>query len=264
MTKPIFRPAIPVIYAGGHTDTIPGKSLAVFKRHDTPTLPILNAVNALWREIQVNHPGVPNVNIVLQASEYAHGHFAPNAWEGAAVHELMLSTISLGLTTNADSLNAPVIKTVSTLLHEAAHAFAFERKIQDTSRNHRYHNGKFADIARAFGCEVSETPNPSIGFYTDGITAQARIRYAQQIDSLMQAVTTYRRDFSSMLTGISGLAGLGTLTGPRARKPRKTYGSATLTIICECGTPGYRVARDLYESTDIHCNTCNSAYSEKY
>ncbi len=263
MTKPIFRPAIPVIYAGGHTDTLPGKSLAVFKRHDTPTLPILNAVNALWREIQVNHPGVPNVNIVLQASEYAHGHFAPNAWEGAAVHELMLSTISLGLTTNAASLNAPVIKTVSTLLHEAAHAFAFERKIQDTSRNHRYHNGKFADIARAFGCEVSETPNPSIGFYTDGITAQARIRYAQQIDSLMQAVTTYRRDFSALSAGIDLTGLLGTLTGPRARKPRKTYGSATLTIMCECEGKLHRIDRSLFDSSTIHCTSCDTDMIER-
>jgi hypothetical protein len=261
MTKPIFRPAIRVSYAHGG-DTLPGKAVTLFQRHDTPTLPILNAVNALWREIQVNHPGVPNVNIVLQASEYAHGHFAPNAWEGSAQHELMLSTISLGLTTNADSLNAPVIKTVSTLLHEAAHAFAFSRGIQDTSRGHRYHNGRFADIARAFGCEVSDSPDPRIGFYTDGITPQARIRYAAQIDTLMSAVTAYRRDFSGLSAG-AGMGLFGTLTGPRARKPRKTYGSATLTVMCECEGKFHRVDRSLFDSATIHCNDCNTDMIER-
>lgn len=238
-------------------DTIPGMALTTYKRHDTPTLPILKAVNEFWREIQANNPGTPNVNIVLQASERAHGHFAPGSWQGAAQHELMLSTISLALMTN----NSSVIKTVSTLLHEAAHAYAHANNIQDTSRQGRWHNKEFARVAERFGCEV--TKNPQIGHTTDGITSHARALYAKQIQNLMDAVTVYRRMPGFDLSGLMGLFGGNTNgSGPVPRKPRKAYGSSTLTIICECGTAGHRVPRALYESSVIHCTECDSDYTE--
>lgn len=250
MTKAKFKP-----YVKLPGDTRPGQAVTLFARHDTPTLPILNAVNDLWREIQVNHPGTPNVNIVLQASEYSHGHFAPGSWQGVAQHELMLSTISLSMSTNSGA----VIKTVSTLLHEAAHAFAHEKGIQDTSRGGRYHNSDFAQLATAFGCEVQK--DKEVGHRTDGITSMARVRYDAQISALMAAVTTYRKssliDWGALLGGMSGGH-----RGPVARKPRKTYGSETLTIMCECEGRKFRVARDLYQNSTIHCDLCDTDCTE--
>lgn len=257
MTKRIFRPQ----FKNGSAvaiDTMPGKSLVLYTRHDTPTLPILNAVNEFWREIQANNPGTPNVNIVLQSSTRAHGHFAPDSYEGSANHELMLSTVSLALATNSGA----VIKTVSTLLHEAAHAYSHANGIKDTSRNGRWHNKEFARVAERFGCEVQS--NKQIGHVTDGITAHTRALYAQQIDNLMSAVTVYRRTASIDFGGLAGL--FGNLPGgidPFARKPRKAYGSATLTIICECPDSSHRIPATLYASSTIHCDDCDSDYTRK-
>jgi SprT-like family. len=236
-------------------DTIPGKAVMLYRRHDTPTLGILTAVNALWREIQVHNPGTPNVAIVLQASEYAHGHFAPGSWEGSAHHELMLSTVSLSLATN----RGEVIKTVSTLLHEAAHAYAYENGLKDTSRQGRWHNKVFAQLATQFGCEVQ--PNAQIGHTTDGITAQARALYAKHIDALMESVTTYRR--MSLMGGIDlgKLIGLGVGMRTRTRKPappRGTVGARNVSVSCDCG-PVTVLAR-LAESATITCNTCGKVY----
>jgi hypothetical protein len=259
MTKPKFRPQyvnnLTSINAG---DTLPGKALVLFTRHDTPTLPILIAVNDLWREIQSNHPGTPNVNIVLQASDYAHGHFAPGSWvdqNGTSTHELMLSTVSLAMRTNSEfSLGGGVIKTVSTLLHEAAHAYAHENNVKDTSRNGRWHNKRFALLAERFGCVVE--PNKQIGHVTDGITPSTRAKYQKQIDALNDAVTVYRKssgfDWSQFLTNPGA--------GPVARKPRANYGSKTLTISCQCREQ--RVSREFFESlvSAPICSDCNEFY----
>lgn len=253
MTKPKFRTQS---LTGG--DTLPGKAVQLYRRHDTPTLAILNAVNDLWREIQNNHPGTPNVNIVLQASERAHGHFAPSRWEGSAQYELMLSTVSLALATN----DGRVRKTVSTLLHEAAHAYAFANKIQDTSRQGRWHNKKFATLAEQFGCIVE--PNVQIGHVTSGITPLAYVTYKSQIDALATAITSYSRSSSDWLQALIGTLPTGLGLGPVPAKPRRTYGSQTVTVICECAGAGYRIPRDLYETTDIRCNECDSAYTERY
>lgn len=242
-------------YAGDR-DSKPGQAVALFRRFDTPTLPILNAVNALWREIQHNNPGTPNVSIVLQASEYAHGHFAPGSWtdqNGASIHELMLSTVSLALSTN----DGGVIKTVSTLLHEAAHAYAYANGLKDTSRQGRYHNGTFKTLAERFGCDVK--PHPAIGHVTDGITNAARALYASHIEALNSAVTVFRRSAGFDLAGLFGTL-TGGHAGPVARKPRKAYGSDSLTVICECDSEGYRIPKALYDTATLHCHECESDY----
>jgi hypothetical protein len=231
----------------GDTDTLPGKALVLFRRHDTPTMPILQAVNELWREIQHNHPGTPNVNIVLQADAKAHGHFAPNSWRGGdTTHELMLSTMSFGEFSNTGA----VVKTVSTLLHEAAHAFAHAAGIQDTSRGGRWHNKRFAALATEFGCEVAT--NPQIGHVTAGITAQAYATYRPQIEKLQSVITAYRAGRESFFGGMFG--------GSFPTKPRKPYGSQTVTVSCLCGID-YRIPRALFESTTIQCDDCGDAYA---
>lgn len=244
----------------GQGDTMPGQAVTLYRRHDTPTLPILNAVNALWKSIQHNHPGTPNVSIVLQSSDYTHGHFAPGSWvtaDGESMHELMLSTVSMALATN----EGQVVKTVSTLLHEAAHAYAYANGIKDTSRQGRYHNGKFAELAHVFGCEVES--HPQIGHTTPGITAAARLRYADEIANLMAAIRVYRRSAGLDLAAVLGGLGVSGVSGPLPRKPRAAYRSQSLTVICECDSPGWRISADLWDRSDMRCTICDSFYVEK-
>ncbi|WP_219419925.1 hypothetical protein [Pseudonocardia nigra] len=44
---------------------------------------------------------------------------------------------------------------LGTLLHEAAHGVATTRGIKDTSRQGRYHNRKFAELAEELGITVA-------------------------------------------------------------------------------------------------------------
>jgi len=262
MTKPKFRPQF--AQGGTDTDTMPGKALVLFTRHDTPTLPILHAVNDLWREIQANNPGTPNVNIVLESSKFSHGHFAPGSWttsNGTAMHELMLSTISLAMRTNGEfAQGSGVVKTVSTLLHEAAHAWAHENNVKDTSSNGRWHNRRFAQIAERFGVQVE--PNKQIGHTTSGITSATRAKYQKQIDALNEAVTVYRRSYGLSDNMFTFGTPYNPLGGPVARKPRKAYGSTTLTIRCDCGTE-QRVNRSFWDTLETFpvCGTCGTEYA---
>jgi hypothetical protein len=44
---------------------------------------------------------------------------------------------------------------LGTLLHEAAHGLAQARSVQDASRGGRYHNRRYATLARELGLEVA-------------------------------------------------------------------------------------------------------------
>ena len=50
------------------------------------------------------------------------------------------------------------VDVLGTLLHEASHALAHVRGIKDTSRQGRYHNRRFRDLAAEVGLAVREVP----------------------------------------------------------------------------------------------------------
>ena len=54
---------------------------------------------------------------------------------------------------------------LGTLLHEAAHGVATTRGIKDTSRQGRYHNRRFAELAAELGITVE----PARGEHRNGI-----------------------------------------------------------------------------------------------
>ena len=55
----------------------------------------------------------------------------------------------------AKASSAAPLDVLGTLLHEAAHGLAQARGIQDTSRQGRYHNRRYATLARELGLEVT-------------------------------------------------------------------------------------------------------------
>jgi hypothetical protein len=63
----------------------------------------------------------------------------------------------------------------ATLLHEAAHALADAREIQDTSRQGRYHNLRFRALAEELGLVV--TPAPGIGWSATTLPAATAALY---------------------------------------------------------------------------------------
>ena len=92
----------------------------------------------------------------------AHGWFAPSAWRygDRHVHELFLNADRRVPHPSVD----PAEDVLVTLLHEACHAWAQANDVQDTSRQGRWHNKRFAKIARRIGL-VAE-PDSRIGHTT--------------------------------------------------------------------------------------------------
>lgn len=210
----------------------------VARKDQTSTLPILNAVDMLMSTIRKHHPDVPHVAIVVGAkgakrNSMTYGHFHAKQWTGAAEHEIMLS--GEGLARGAEA-------TLGTVLHEAAHAIAHARGVQDTSNNGRYHNKRFKAIAEELGIEV-EITEPTRGWSATKLAEGTTERYAKPLEALSAALTTYKKSEVAP-------------AGPD--KPRR---STKVKIDCACGTP-VSVSKIWFEEKlhGIECGDCFSKF----
>jgi hypothetical protein len=104
-----------------------------------------------WLEIRRRHPEIPRVVIIIASgTEGKHarfGHHAPGRWNVAGEQRAEIMISGEGLRRGAHAV-------LATMLHEAAHALAAARGIQDTSRQGRYHNRKFKAHAEELGITV--------------------------------------------------------------------------------------------------------------
>ena len=113
---------------------------------------LVAALEHTWQTIRTRHPQVPDaVLVVASGSEGKRlnlGHFAPHRWQvhGADRHEVLVG---------GEGLHRGPVDVLGTLLHEAAHGLAQARSIQDTSRQGRYHNRRYATLAPELGLEVT-------------------------------------------------------------------------------------------------------------
>lgn len=118
---------------------------------------LVAALDTAWSAIQTRHPEVPEVILTVgsgtlgqSAGETKLGHFAAERWQQAG-HEDRVPELFVG----GEGLQAGAEALLGTLLHEAAHGLAHTRGIKDTSRQGRYHNRGYRDLARELGlvCE---------------------------------------------------------------------------------------------------------------
>jgi hypothetical protein len=210
----------------------------VARKDQTPTLPILNAVDSLYSQIRKNHPEVPPATFVVGAKgktarRSVHGHFHANQWEGSAAHEIMLS---------GESLARGAVPTLGTLIHEAAHAAAFASGVKDTSNNGRYHNKKFKEIAESMGIELEQ--GNTIGWSITSVPDATVERYAKGVAALAETLTAWRK------TPVEAL------TAPA--KPRRT---TKFAIDCGCGNPVTVSKIWFSEHGDITCGDCLEVFA---
>jgi hypothetical protein len=88
---------------------------------------------------------------------------------------------------------------LSTLLHEAAHGVADTRGVQDVSRGGRYHNGRFAAIAREPGLDVERSE--TLGWSASSVPDVTAAAYADELAVLGGALTAWRRSEHAVTTG---------------------------------------------------------------
>jgi len=176
---------------------------------------IVAAVEQAWSSIQHRHLDVPGVVVTFGAGTIGTapgsvrlGHFAPARWAADAtatetpVHELFIG---------GEGLARGPVNLLGTLLHEAAHALAHARDIQDTSRQGRYHNTRYKTVAEELGIHVAQVG--AIG-WSDTTVPEATINaYSHEVDELGHAIRAYRRaEGGRLLTP-------GTPGGQRRRRP---------------------------------------------
>lgn len=196
---------------------------------DTPMKPILDALNGALVAIRNRHPEVPNVVLVVgTSSTKKYGHFAPESWEGGKKvknHEIMIS---------GESLKRGAEDTLGTLIHECAHALAEKREIKDTSRQGRFHNEKFKNLAEEMGIVVGK--DPKIGWSITSLPKETAKSYAEELKVLRAALKTWR--------------------GTDENKPK----APKVDIRVECGCRAVTIPISFYDKGDITCDLCGENF----
>jgi hypothetical protein len=199
------------------------------------TAELVSALEASWSAIRANHKEVPAVVIIVgsgTATKHAkYGHFAPVRWQHG---EQRLAEVLI----SGEGLKRPVEEVFTTLLHEAAHALADVREIKDTSRQGRWHNQKFAQLAGELGLDT--TKDPKIGWSPCTLRKETATTYNSVLTDLKKALIAYRH--------------------PEAIGTGKEKNSNN-ALACACQCPRrIRVAKAVLELGEITCGVCDSTF----
>jgi hypothetical protein len=160
------------------------------------------------------------------------GHFAAGRWhlpaDKANRHEVLVA---------GEGLRRGPADVLNTLLHEAAHGLAHARNVKDTSRQGRWHNQRYAALAREVELEV--TADAKTGLSQTHLTDQATARYADQLRDLEAALGLWRH--------------------AEPKRDRQTGTRSLLACSCACGRK-LRVARSTLEQAPILCGACRKPF----
>jgi hypothetical protein len=195
---------------------------------------LLAALEHAWQTIRRRHPDVPDAVLVVASGTDGKrlnlGHFAPHRWQvnGADRHEVLVG---------GEGLHRGPTEVLGTLLHEAAHGLAQARGVQDTSRQGRYHNRRYAALARELGLDVASVK--PIGWSATTVPQQTAGAYAGQLEEFQAALLLWRRQEHRIGTG------------PRSRN--------LLAAACGCGRR-IRVAKATLAEAPILCGACQQPF----
>jgi hypothetical protein len=195
---------------------------------------LVAALEHAWQTIRTRHPDVPEAVLVVASGSAGKrlnwGHFAPHRWQvaGADRHEVLVG---------GEGLHRGPLEVLGTLLHEAAHGLAQARGIQDTSRQGRYHNRRYAHLAGELGLEVSSVK--PIGWSATTVPEPTAAGYAGQLEELQAALVLWRRHEHRIGTG--------------------TRSRNLLAAACGCGRR-IRVAKATLAEAPILCGLCEQPF----
>jgi hypothetical protein len=201
------------------------------------TAALVGTLEHAWSAIRTRHPDVPASVIVIGSGSPAtasqslkYGHFANLRWQ-AGDHRLPEVLISgEGLSRTADEV-------FTTLLHEAAHGLADTRGIKDTSRQGRWHNKQFANLAAELG--MAATKDDKLGYSPCTLTDATAARYRTVIADIATALRAWRHP------------------EPTGEAKGRTNNNNGLT--CECVCPRkLRISIAAFEAGPIGCAVCGT------
>jgi hypothetical protein len=214
-------------------------------------LDLVAALEAAWAAVRANHPDLPEVVIIIGSGTTSRqakwGHYGSLRWQHRE-HRLAEVLIS------GEGLKRPATEVFATVLHEAGHALADARGIQDTSRQGRWHNARFAALARELGLQPHQ--DHRIGWSPCTLPDTTTARYATQLASLARALTAYRHPELHLTVG-RGITGT-TATGTAPGAGRRGNNNGTP---CACSCPRrIRVAPSVLNLGTVTCDVCGDQF----
>lgn len=208
-------------------------------QNDISTAALVGALESAWAAIRAQHSEVPAAVIVVGSGSPTKanqgmkwGHFASLRWQAGDTQlpEILIS---------GEGLSREPEAVFTTLLHEATHALADARGVQDTSRQGRWHNKKFATLAAELG--MSTTKDDKLGYSPCTLTDITRARYKATIAGLSVALRFYRHPEP---------------TGEGKQRTNNNNG-----VSCECECPRkLRISTTAFEEGPIVCAVCSAAF----
>lgn len=215
---------------------------------------LVAAIERTWASVQRRHADVPDVVVTLAGGGHTGlglklGHFAAKRWtvgEREGVHELFVG---------GEGLKHGAVELLGTVLHEAAHAMAHHRGVKDTSRQGRWHNARFAEVARELGLEVAK--DDRIGWSLTMVPAAVQAEYVAELVELDIELNAYRRSDVLIITGGTGGSGGGAAGGGGGSTTRKRP-----AYVCACPEPRrLRIAKATAELGPITCGLCGEDFT---
>ncbi len=193
---------------------------------------LIAALERTWATIRQRHPELPDV-VVITGTGLRHatsasvdakwGHFGAERWVQGRPQPADAPTTEAGhgakldlkpnrkpeLFVAGECFAEGAEHTLTTMLHEATHALAHDRQVQDTSRQGKYHNRRFVQLAAELGLAwpADAKAHPVSGFSEVQMTEQARAVYADAIANLKAAITLHLDTFRRLRLGGAGQAG---------------------------------------------------------
>jgi hypothetical protein len=207
----------------------------------TITGPLVAAIESTWAAIRHRHPDVPHVVLTLgggtaRPGQVTLGHFHDGKW--ATTDATRLPELFIG----GEGLQRGPVPLLGTLLHEAAHGVASTRGIKDTSRQGRYHNTRYRDLANELRITVDR--DPSIGWSITTVPDATAADYAPQLATLAAALGAYRLA-DHHLSG---------------------RGGSNNGIVAECACEParkIRLSRSSFEQGPIECGVCSAGFTAR-
>ncbi|MCC7359939.1 MAG: hypothetical protein IT317_10705 [Anaerolineales bacterium] len=214
---------------------------------------VVIALEEAYAALRSRWPELPAVVITVFYDRHrsVRGYFWDGQWRSQA--DPFLPELHIDSTILSD----PPEAILKTLVHEAAHALARARDIKDTSREGRYHNQRFAELAEEMGLIVE--PDARIGIRTPSLrTEWLAGHYGPLVETIAAASQRLWQEDHSTLVRVGGNGQVGRVTpnGPTKSKGR------LVKAVCGCSPPRIiRAARNTLQAAPIRCAACGGAFT---
>ena len=213
---------------------------------------VVIALEDSYAALRQRWPELPAVVITVFYDRHrsVRGYFWDGQWRSQA--DPFLPELHVDSTILSD----PPAAILKTLVHEAAHALARARDIKDTSREGRYHNQRFAELAQEMG--LLAEPDPKLGVRTPRLQPEW---LAGAYGPLVQVIGAASRRLwqddvvGTIRSGGNSQNGHGGANSASASKGR------LMKAVCRCDPPRIiRAARNTLQAAPIHCAACGGEF----